>query len=381
METRAARKRANSNTEPIVLNNKKQRVVLGELPNLPDLNCSEEVQFSNEKFQSRKRGVCLFENFKLDKMVFGNKNTRFDDEQIVEPYASDISNYLRSMEKKRRPMVGYMEKVQRGVTSNMRGILVDWLVEVADEYKLLPETLHLSVSYIDRFLSMIIINRSNLQLLGVSSMLIASKYEEISPPKAVDFRQITDNTYQLKQIIKMEADILKSLNFEMGNPHVYTFLKEFIGFATENQKTSKLQMEYLCNYLAELSLLEYECIRFLPSVVAASVIFLARFIICPEVYPWTSSLSDCSGYKSDELEECVQILHDLYLSRRAASLKAVRQKYKQQKVMDCFTLSVCCIVVLVKSYYGRLSDLNSLFVTVQICGKLACMSRGTKPLF
>jgi hypothetical protein len=100
METRAARKRANSssNAEPIVLNNKKQRVVLAELP---DLNCSENVQFSNEKIQSwknPKRGVCLFENFKLDKPIFGNKNAEFGDEQIGEPYASDISNYLRSME-------------------------------------------------------------------------------------------------------------------------------------------------------------------------------------------------------------------------------------------------------------------------------------------
>jgi cyclin A len=56
----------------------------------------------------------------------------------------------------------------------MRGTLVDWLVEVADEYKLLPETLHLSVSYIDRFLSLNTLNRRKLQLLGVSSMLIAS---------------------------------------------------------------------------------------------------------------------------------------------------------------------------------------------------------------
>jgi cyclin A len=71
-------------------------------------------------------------------------------------------------------MVGYMENVQRDITSNMRGTLVDWLVEVADEYKLLPETLHLSVSYIDRFLSLNTVHRSKLQLLGVSSMLIAS---------------------------------------------------------------------------------------------------------------------------------------------------------------------------------------------------------------
>jgi cyclin A len=78
------------------------------------------------------------------------------------------------MENKRRPMVGYIENVQLDITSNMRGTFVDWLVEVADEYKLLPETLHLSVSYIDRFLSLNTLSRKKLQLLGVSSMLIAS---------------------------------------------------------------------------------------------------------------------------------------------------------------------------------------------------------------
>jgi cyclin A len=71
-------------------------------------------------------------------------------------------------------MVGYIENVQLDITSNMRGTLFDWLVEVADEYKLLPETLHLSVSYIDRFLSLNTLSRKKLQLLGVSSMLIAS---------------------------------------------------------------------------------------------------------------------------------------------------------------------------------------------------------------
>jgi hypothetical protein len=89
----------------------------------------------------------------------------------------------------------------------------------------------------------------------------------------------------------------------------------------------------------------------------------------------TSSLSDNLGYKSDELEECVLILHDLYLSRKAASLKAVREKYKQHKV-----IVLPFLFVVVKSYYDKLSDLNSLFVTVQICGKLACTTRGTKPL-
>ena len=78
------------------------------------------------------------------------------------------------MEQKRRPIPDYLEKVQKHVTPNMRGVLVDWLVEVAEEYGLLSETLYLSVSYIDRFLSANPVCRQKLQLLGVSSMLIAS---------------------------------------------------------------------------------------------------------------------------------------------------------------------------------------------------------------
>lgn len=71
-------------------------------------------------------------------------------------------------------MPDYIEKVQRDVNPNMRGILVDWLVEVSEEYKLCSDTLFMSISYIDRFLSTNALIRQRLQLLGVSSMLVAS---------------------------------------------------------------------------------------------------------------------------------------------------------------------------------------------------------------
>lgn len=78
------------------------------------------------------------------------------------------------MEVKRRPLPDYIEKIQKDVSVNMRAILVDWLVEVSEEYKLLSDTLYLTINYIDRFLSVNALNRQKLQLLGVSSMLIAS---------------------------------------------------------------------------------------------------------------------------------------------------------------------------------------------------------------
>ncbi|KAH0860964.1 hypothetical protein HID58_089225 [Brassica napus] len=90
------------------------------------------------------------------------------------PYVTGIFVYLRQLEEKSRSLIDYIDRVQKDVTPNMRGVLVDWLVEVTEEYKLLSDTLYLTVSYIDRFLSLQTINRQKLQLLGVSFMLIAS---------------------------------------------------------------------------------------------------------------------------------------------------------------------------------------------------------------
>ncbi|XP_058783138.1 G2/mitotic-specific cyclin C13-1-like [Vicia villosa] len=250
---------------------------------------------------------------------------------------------MMEIEEKRKPAIDYIERVQRCMmTTNMREKLVDWLVEVADVYKLLPETLHLAVSYIDRFLSIQSLNTSKLQLLGISAMLIASKYEEVNPTRAVQFCQIT--TYELHEVLEMEARILKSLNYEMGNPNVITFLRHgfffsYLKFEYLNFATSHSQFKYLCNYLADLSLLDYECLQFKPSTLAASVIFLAKFIIRPRVNPWTLSLHESLGYGSDDLEDCATILHDLYLSRRAASLKTVRDKYKRSKYKCVANLS------------------------------------------
>ena len=77
----------------------------------------------------------------------------------------------------------------------MRGILVDWLVEVHLKFKLMPETLHLTANLIDRFLASRNVSRKRLQLVGVTAMLVASKYEEIWAPEVRDFVYISDKAY------------------------------------------------------------------------------------------------------------------------------------------------------------------------------------------
>lgn len=90
----------------------------------------------------------------------------------------------------------------------MRAILIDWMVDVHDNFKMLDQTLHLSLRYLDEFLSKERVSRQELQLIGVTCLMMASKFEEIYPPKIGYFADITANSYSVQQIKETECRIL-----------------------------------------------------------------------------------------------------------------------------------------------------------------------------
>lgn len=120
----------------------------------------------------------------------------------------------------------YMRK-QQDITESMRAILVDWLIDVHLKFKLLPETLFLTVNLIDRYLSIKTMARGKLQLLGVSALLIATKYEEIYPPTIKDMVYITDNAYSKDEILAMESTVLVSLDFNIQQTSQFRFLERY----------------------------------------------------------------------------------------------------------------------------------------------------------
>ena len=77
----------------------------------------------------------------------------------------------------------------------MRRILVEWLVDVHLKFKLLPETLYICINLMDRYCQIVQVPKKEFQLLGVTCMLIAGKYEEIYPPRIHDYVEITDRAY------------------------------------------------------------------------------------------------------------------------------------------------------------------------------------------
>ncbi|KAL3840450.1 hypothetical protein ACJIZ3_025041 [Penstemon smallii] len=334
----AAKRAAAAEPEPMAAAEpckKKKRVVLGGIQNVVENAIEKHKIESKGNVKKEKAKNVVMEERK-------NSGTDVNDPQMCKAYVSDIFQYLHDLEMdpRRKVLPNYLEQVQTDLTANMRELLIGWLFEVAEEYKVTSDTLYLTVSYIDRFLSTNAITRNNLQLLGVSSMLIASKYEEISPRKVEDFCDITANTYTKSEVVKMEADVLESLRFEMGNPTVKTFLRRFIRIALEDYGISSLKLNFLCCYLGDLSLLDYKGVKFLPSLVAASVVFLSRFMLQPNRLPWNSALQIHSGYKAKDLKECVCMLHDLQLrSKGRSTLVAVRKKYEQHKFKCVATLS------------------------------------------
>ncbi len=130
--------------------------------------------------------------------------SEFDQKDIGDPqacaeYVGCIAANLLKQEAQDQPQPFYMTR-QVDINEKMRAILVDWIIEVHLKFKLLPETLFLTISLIDRYLERVQIKRNNLQLVGVTAMLIASKYEEIYAPEVRDFVYITDNAYTKEEI-------------------------------------------------------------------------------------------------------------------------------------------------------------------------------------
>ena len=146
-----------------------------------------------------------------------------DDPQQVAEYCGPIIRHLQQVETQNLPSQSYMGR-QGDINEKMRGILVDWIIEVHLRFKLLPETLFLTINLIDRYLEKTQIMRTRLQLVAVAALLIASKYEEIYVPDLNDFVFISDNAYTREEIIEMERSMLVKLEFSITTPSSYRFL-------------------------------------------------------------------------------------------------------------------------------------------------------------
>ena len=102
-------------------------------------------------------------------------------------------------------------------------------------------------------------------------MYLSSKYEEIYAPELKDFIHITDSTYSKKELLHLEGKVVQALNFNFTLPSALTFFERFWRVKEMQDKP-----RYLAMYLLDLTLLDFKMIKYIPSMLAASAVYLAN---------------------------------------------------------------------------------------------------------
>ncbi|KDO66433.1 hypothetical protein CISIN_1g016078mg [Citrus sinensis] len=288
----------------------------------------------NKSFTSvltaRSKAACGLINKPKD-LISDIDVTDIDNELAVVEYVDDIYKFYKLTEDEGR-VHDYMD-AQPEINAKMRSILVDWLTEVHRKFELMPETLYLTVHIVDRFLSKETIQRKELQLVGISAMLIACKYEEIWAPEVNDFVRISDSAYLREQVLAAEKAILRKLEWHLTVPTPYVFLVRYIKASV----TSDKEMENMVFFLAELGQMQYPTIvLYCPSMIAASAVYAARCTLNKNPF-WTETLKHHTGYSEDQLRNCAKLLVKFHSAAAESKLKAV---YKKFSSLDCGAVSL-----------------------------------------
>jgi hypothetical protein len=252
-----------------------------------------------------------------------------DDPLMVAEYANDIFEYLRDLEVKTIPNPNYMSH-QDDLEWKMRGILVDWLIEVHTRFHLLPETLFLAVNIIDRFLSEKVVPLVRLQLVGITAMFIASKYEEVLSPHVENFKRIADDEYEEAEILSAERFVLTTLDYDLSYPNPMNFLRR-----VSKADNYDYQSRSVGKYLMEISLLDYRFMPYRPSHIAAAAMFLARLML--DRGEWDNTIGYYAGYTEEEVQPVVKLMVD-YLARPIIH-EAFFKKYASKKFLKASILA------------------------------------------
>ena len=204
----------------------------------------------------------LYLNFNFNN---NQENIAFAGEYLEEIY---LNLLLEEKEATIKPRIGYMNN-QNEINEIMRAILIDWIIDIHFRFNLRQETLFMTIWLIDTYLSYAFVPRDKLQLLGITCLLISCKSHEIYYPQQNKLIEMTDNAYTKEEMLTMENEILKKLNFYIVCPNpidFYNILSKMFNFEKKHY--------YLGDYFIESALVYYQILKYSSSVIASSCAYL-----------------------------------------------------------------------------------------------------------
>ena len=300
----------------------------------PELNSQLELMQINQQKQylklkdfykkenelNRKYSIFNFpemKNQKSNKYII-KRNTQIPYEYFNE-YLETYCREEKTLEFKIKP--NFIQN-QKEINCRMRAIIVNWIIEVHDRFKLLPDTLFLSIIIFDRYMSVVNnIDKNKLQLIGVTSLLIACKYEEIFSPEMRDFICLLDREYEKEDLMEEENNILKILKFEVIYPSTLRYYEILrIEFNIE-EKYYKYG-----NYLLELCLLDCKFSKYLNAIIATTVCFIVLKLT--KNISFDKFMNDCININEKDIMECLIDICFLIEYIDGSIYPSVSKKYK-----------------------------------------------------
>ena len=240
--------------------NKKNKIQIFRIDKIPKIPNEKENQNMIKK--EKEKPDYLYLNFNFQN---SQENISFVGEYLEEIYMNLL---LEESQATIKPKFGYMD-TQPEINEIMRAILIDWIIDVHLRFNLRQETLFLTIWLIDTYLSFAFVPRDKLQLLGITCLLISCKSHEIYYPQNNKLIEMTDNAYSKEEMLTMENEILKKLNFFIVCPNpidFYNILSKMFNFEKKQY--------YLGNYFIESALVNYQILKYSSSVIASSCTYL-----------------------------------------------------------------------------------------------------------
>lgn len=304
-----------------------------------------------------------------DDSVLETDNDEFDCDSAdlfnittVSEFVVDICKYWRELEQKTPIVQNFLLHRREGTASPQnRAVLIDWLYQVHDRFKLHSDTFHMTVHLIDRFLQNVDVSKHELQLIGSTALLMACKYEEMTIPGMNDFVYVSDNAFSKEDMKEMERRMISTISYELGRPISINFLRRYskIVQATDVEHT-------LGKYLLDLTFIDHSICHLLPSYIAACASFLSRYLLAyKRITPSTSIASVIenlwpknfmlhhTNYTFEELRQGVEQLGQLLIGQDTTKLRSVQKKFSQSNLFSIAQHS-CCKSAYVQTALTRL---------------------------
>lgn len=242
-------------------------------------------------------------------------------------YACDSFEYDKRQELK------YLIKSQDlDISPQFRAELVDWLVAIQVRYSLDHEPLYMAVKLADHYLTRKFISEDDYILLYLTTMFISAKFDERQSCITMSLlikqaRARYGVKYTKKQIINLEVDLLKTLNFDLRFPLSYGFLRRFARCTRSDMKTINL-----ARYILESSLMDYDMIEILESEIAAGSLLLAHEML-QHTGAWDATARHYTGYNEKQLYPLIIRLNRTLL-KFSRKKTAIKKKYSHELFME-----------------------------------------------